>query len=180
MASALLTISIVLWALTFAVGAVDGIYYHLFKLRLHARAESRREHLAHTARAVLLPVTLWVAFLAPLPSSPTSRLYVIGALVGADWLVAAWDVYLEKNSRRDRGGLPHLEYFVHVAVTALHSAAEAFVVAGWIAVASAGGDPIGPRSLGIGGVAWALVAGAALAAVVHLSLLLRRPDATAI
>ena len=55
-----LTIAATVALLAFvAVSAVDGIYIHLVRLKLHARPESWREHLLHTARAVLfLPMLL--------------------------------------------------------------------------------------------------------------------------
>ena len=40
-------------ALFAAVGAYDGLYLHLWKYRLYAREESRREHALHTAVAFL-------------------------------------------------------------------------------------------------------------------------------
>jgi len=132
MASALFTASVVLWAVALPIGAIDGIYFHLWKFRLYAQPQSRLEHLAHAARAVLMVPTLWVAFFADI----RSRIGVLLMLIGADLAVALWDVFLERRSRTSMGGMPHFEYFVHVAVTALHSAAEAvtvtaLLVTGW-------------------------------------------------
>src|SRR5262245_2286431 len=46
------------------VAAIDGLYIHLWKLRLHTRPASHAEHLWHTASAVLfvpMAATLFVA-----------------------------------------------------------------------------------------------------------------------
>jgi hypothetical protein len=166
----LLRISVVLWVATFAVGSVDGLYYHLIKLRLHERSESKTEHLAHSLRALLLPPTLWVAFAAA-GMAPLARLGVLIALIAADWLVAMWDVILESKSRRGLGGLPHAEYFVHVSATATHSAAEAFVIASLV-LATRGDEWSAPAM--VTGLAWILIAGSALVGVVHVVALTRR------
>jgi hypothetical protein len=170
-----LSLSVALWVLTFSVGAADGLYYHLHKLRLHVRPESRTEHIAHSLRAVLVVPTLWVTFIASGPS-PTTRLYCLGALVAADWAVAAWDVFLERRSRQRLGGLPHLEYFVHVAATATHSAAEAFAVAALVMEAGTADWRVPAAVLH---TAWLLLAGAVAVAAMHLVLLLRVPPAVA-
>ena len=164
MADTLLRISAVLWVVTFAVGAVDGLYYHLIKLRLHERAESRNEHVAHSFRALLLPPTLWVAFVAT-GLAPAGRLGLLLALIATDFGVAIWDVVLESKSRRALGGLPHVEYFVHVAATAAHSAAEAFVIAA-VVLALHGGVWSAPAV--VVGLAWILIVGSTLVGAVHV------------
>ena len=47
------------------LAAVDGLYIHLWRLRLHARPETRREHWLHTARALLFPPVLLGLFALP-------------------------------------------------------------------------------------------------------------------
>jgi len=170
-ADTLLRISVVLWVATFAVGAVDGLYYHLIKLRLHQRAGSRTEHVAHSLRALLLPLTLWAAFVAT-DLAPAARLGLLLALIAADLGVAVWDVILESKSRRALGGLPHVEYFVHVAATAAHSAAEAFVVAA-VVLTLRGGAGSAPAV--VVGLAWILIVGSTLVGAVHV-LALARPQ----
>lgn len=171
-ADTLLRISAVLWIVTFAVGAVDGLYYHLIKLRLHARADSRTEHVAHSLRAFLLPPTLWVAFVAT-GLAPAARLGLLLALIATDLAVAVWDVVLESKSRRALGGLPHVEYFVHVATTAAHSAAEAFAIAA-VVLALHGGVSSAPAA--VVGLAWILIVGATFVGAVHV-LAFARPQA---
>lgn len=133
----LLSASAVLWALALAVGAIDGLYFHLWKYRLYARPESRAEHRAHLGRAFLLPPTLWFAFLAP-GSATAQRLVPLVILIALDAGLGVWDVLLETASRRAIGGLLRSEYLIHVVATALHSGAEVLAVAAW-ALAGTGG-----------------------------------------
>ena len=45
------------------VAAVDGLYLHLWKYRLYARPESRREHKLHTAQgALFVPVVFFLFY----------------------------------------------------------------------------------------------------------------------
>src|SRR5262245_59106415 len=145
---AMLTVSAILWTLTGAVGAIDGLYFHLYKFRLYKRPESRLEHLAHTVRDILVPPMIWFAF-GDSSIAPSLRLEVLIALIAADWLAAAWDVLLEKKSRVELGGMPHFEYFIHVAATGLHSAAEALAIAAWALAGPSATAPLsGPISAG--------------------------------
>jgi hypothetical protein len=128
----LTTTILVLWALALLIGSVDGIYFHLWKLRLFGRPESRLEHVAHAGRAVLLVPTLWVAFFGAAPR----QVPLLLTLIGADWVIAIWDVFLERKSRTSMGGMPHFEYFIHVGATAFHSGAEAVTLTALVLIGS--------------------------------------------
>lgn len=128
----LLSASAVLWTLALVVGAVDGLYFHLWKYMLHARSESRTEHLAHLGRAFLLPPTLWLAFLKDADGAPLQRLVPLIIVIALDAVLGVWDVMLETESRRAIGGLRRSEYLIHVVATALHSGAEVLAVAAWV------------------------------------------------
>jgi hypothetical protein len=86
--NSLLGMSAALWVVTFAVGSADALYYHLIKLRLYERPESRMEHVAHGIRALLLPPTIWIAFAAT-SFSPSARLSTLIIFIATDWLLAA-------------------------------------------------------------------------------------------
>jgi len=137
MGRALLTASLVLWAAALAIGSVDGLYFHLWKFRIYRRPEARLEHLAHAGRALLVIPTLWAAFFPSVPQ----RIPLILALIAGDWAIAIWDVFLERKSRVWAGGMPHFEYFIHVAATAFHSSAEAVTVTAWLVGGWPGGQP---------------------------------------
>ena len=47
------------------LSSIDGLYLHLWRLRLHQRPDSYREHLWHTARAILFAPTVVLLFVYP-------------------------------------------------------------------------------------------------------------------
>lgn len=107
------------------VGAFDSVYFHQLRFQLHARPETRKEHAWHTARAVLCPV--WVACLFVVPAGG-ALLWLGTIFAGLDCIAAAGDVIEEPKSRRLYGGLPPLEYGLHIAVSMLHTAALTLIL----------------------------------------------------
>jgi len=101
---------------------VDGLYFHLYKFRLHARPETRREHWAHTGRALLFIPTL----LLVLAGTTSGWLLWLGvAAVMADVGVSIADVILERTARDFQDGLPAYEQKLHVVLSVLHVGAIA-------------------------------------------------------
>lgn len=111
-------------ALFATVAMADGAYFHLIKLRLFARAESRYEHWLHTIHALFFPVIVFLLFLRG-PSG--AYLWATVALVAADFAVEMMDVVCERQSRAAIGGLSTAEYAVHVV--AITSRVAAFTLA---------------------------------------------------
>jgi hypothetical protein len=102
------------------LSAIDGLYIHLWRLRLHARPESYREHLLHTVRAALfVPV---VATLFALPSAGM-LLWTGVALAALDQAAGISDALAERDSRASLGGLGRGEYALHVLLVAVHAVA---------------------------------------------------------
>ncbi len=128
----LLPISLGLMSVAGAIGAIDALYFHLQKYALFARAASKREHLVHTLRGVLLPLALWLGYASP---RTTATLMVFGLVELADFALVVWDVSIEHASRRELGALSRGEYLVHVVATTLHSGAIALALASWPAEA---------------------------------------------
>lgn len=155
-----------------AVSAVDGIYIHLVRLKLHARPESWREHVLHTARAVLfLPMLLALFGVV----SGGLLLWIGIGMVLLDQVVELLDLLSEKDSRASIGGLSSLEYVVHVSLTTLRSAAIALSLAARPISAFALSSPL---VLGELEAPWKwlvaqLVPGAAVIALLHVWLALR-------
>jgi hypothetical protein len=162
--SMLLWISLSAWAAALAVGALDGLYFHLWKFRLHARRQSRSEHVMHTVRACLLGPILWLAFVAP-------RLDLLVALVAIDTAVVIADVWLETASRRDLGGIPRAEYVVHVVANTLHTGAMTLAMATWWL------SPAAEVPHLLRGMAEALAACTVPVAVLHVALMFWTPRA---
>ena len=114
---------------------VDGLYFHLYKFRLHARPETRREHWAHTGRALLFIPTL----LLVLAGTTSGWLLWLGvAAVMADVGVSIADVILERTARDFQDGLPAYEQKLHVVLSVLHVGAIAASLAARPAAASLG------------------------------------------
>lgn len=166
-----LAAALVLAAFT-ALAAIDGIYLHLVRYRLHARPETRREHALHTARAMLFGPIALVLFALP---SAGALLWLGVGLAAADTVVELWDVFVEPDSRRELGGLSRGEYVLHVALTILRTAAIALALAARPAEAWAWDAPsmlTGLSSLGAT-IAANLVPGALVMAAVHVWLAVR-------
>lgn len=151
------------------LAAVDGLYIHLWKLRLHTRPEARGEHALHTARAVLfVPIAL---LLFALPSGG-ALLWAGAACALGDTVVELWDVFVESDSRRELGGVSRTEYVLHVVLTILRSAAIVLALAARPAEAWAWDAPL--ALIGTSSVATViganLVPGAIILAALHVWL----------
>ncbi|WP_342377671.1 SRPBCC family protein [Myxococcus stipitatus] len=98
------------------LGAFDVVYFHLWRGRLHERAECQREVLWHTARHLIYALQfLWV----PHVRFQGWALGLLVLLYAADVLVALADVWEERDSRASQGGVPRGEYFMHVVLSVL-------------------------------------------------------------
>ena len=105
----------------FAVlSTIDGLYIHLWRLRLHGRPESYREHLLHTARTVLFVPVVVTVFAMP---SAGFLLWVGVAFAALDQAAGIVDALAERDSRASLGGLGRSEYALHVALVEVHAIA---------------------------------------------------------
>lgn len=111
------------------IGAIDGTYYHSYKYRLSQQPSSRLETVTHVLRALSLAVALWVLS----DRIPVGGWYwAMAALFTFDLGVDVVDILIEPRSRAPLGGLPPLEYFIHMIVIAISGGAWAtFAIAGW-------------------------------------------------
>jgi hypothetical protein len=124
-ANPLVTASTILLFLFVVLSMVDGLYIHLWRLRLHARPESYREHLWHTGRAVLFTPAVMLVFATP---TAGLALWIGVALFALDEIVEMLDVLAERASRASLGGLSSAEYAVHVVLITLRAAAVALAL----------------------------------------------------
>ena len=113
-------------AVFLVLAAVDGIYLHLWRYRLHARSASRYEHRLHTVTAVLFAATLPALFLW---ETGGVLLWMGVALVAADLAVSIVDMLSERDSRAELGGLSTGEYVLHMLIMSARGAALALVLA---------------------------------------------------
>ena len=105
----------------FAVlSTIDGLYVHLWRLRLHQRPDSYQEHLLHTARAVLFAPVVAIVFVMP---SAGALLWLGVGLALLDQLAGVADALSERDSRASLGGLGRGEHVLHVLLVAVHAVA---------------------------------------------------------
>ncbi len=124
-ASEALTASYVLLLAFALLAPLDGLYLHLWRDGLHARAESRLEHSLHTARAVAFPAILVLLYQGRSSGWP---LLVGVALAGADVAIQAVDMWVERTSRAGIGGLSSFESSLHGLLITLGSASLALLL----------------------------------------------------
>ncbi|HMS40579.1 MAG TPA: hypothetical protein PKE69_10155 [Pyrinomonadaceae bacterium] len=122
----MMTISSIFLILFLLVATIDGIYFHLWKYKLFARAESLYEHKLHTIRAFLFIPIVFFLFYADFGGLAlwTGIFFIL-----LDLAVEMFDVFAENDSRASMGGLTSLEYAAHVAATTFRVAAVSFALA---------------------------------------------------
>jgi len=110
------------------IGAFDSLYYHLWRFRLYARAESRTETVTHVVRALVIGVGALILA----NGRPSAAWFgVLSAVLSLSFVNDIADVLLEPASRRALGGLPPIEYLVHILGATLSGAvATAFILRG--------------------------------------------------
>src|SRR5687767_9934232 len=109
-----MTVAFELLMLAALLGAVDVGYYHLYKFRLYQRPESVGEELTHLARHLLF-IAMTIVMVLELEAAPT----LLPALFILDLANSSADVLLERRSRASAGGLPSLEYLVHILASVI-------------------------------------------------------------
>lgn len=130
---------------TAAIGAVDVLYFHLYRFRLFAQPGSVAEEITHLCRHAIFLTLLLV--LSSGGRSP-ERDALVFALIGLDLLNGATDVLLERGSRAPLGGLPPLESLVHF----LSSFGMGLAVAAYVLAADAPAAGRRARLAGVGDV----------------------------
>ncbi len=165
--SPLLFVSTALLLVFVLLSAVDGIYLHLIRYRLHAQPSSWREHLWHTGRAILFTPILLLVFVE---QTGGALLYAGLAVVALDQGLELLDLLDENESRAPMGGLSTLEYVLHVVITTFRTGALALALAARPASAWSLDAVSTPLPEPLSTVLWQLVPGAVIIAAVHVWL----------
>jgi uncharacterized protein YndB with AHSA1/START domain len=98
------------------IGVFDILYFHWHRCGLQRRAECQTEVFWHTLRhAVYAAQFVAIANFR----FHGAALFVLGFVYVADFVVAWADVWSETDSRKPQGGLPRLEYFMHIVLSVL-------------------------------------------------------------
>jgi len=95
------------------IGAIDVLYYHLYRFRLYSQPGCVAEEVTHLLRNVIFIAVLLVCMQPA--TEPWAR--VMFFLFAADMTNSVIDVLLERSSRAALGGLPSGEYLVHILST---------------------------------------------------------------
>lgn len=132
---------LVMMSIVAPIGAVDVLYFHIWKFRLHARAESRAETATHIVRELLMAV---VVFLLANYEPRGGWFLIVAAAMAFDVVNNVADVALEPASRARVGGLPRAEYVIHI----IGATAGGAFSAGYVAVALGLGLATAPTLLG--------------------------------
>jgi len=152
------------------VGSIDVFWFHLWRLRLYRQPGSVAEEAAHLAGYVLF-IAIAVALLTA--DSPHEARGLVLGLFAINLTIIAADVLLERSSRAPLGGLPSLEYLLHVfIVSGLGGAAATF----WWASSPETGAPLDglDRTRIIGSIGFTTVLMAIEAGLFSRALLARR------
>lgn len=108
-----------------ALGAFDGLYFHLIKYRLHEHPPARLEHFIHTLRGFVF-AGLGLIFFGLNSVGP---LLIVGCvLVLADIVLEIIDILVEKEARRSLGGIDPKESVIHVFASSLKFSAIVLVL----------------------------------------------------
>lgn len=111
------------------IGAIDMLYFHLWKYRLYASACSRSETVTHILRSLTVATLAWVLA----HYRPTGTwFWIVGSLFLIDFVNSLVDVAIESRSRAAMGGVPGAESVIHtVGSTALGAIAALYFALGW-------------------------------------------------
>lgn len=93
------------------LAAIDVLYFHLYRFRLYSHRASQLETVTHLMRGLLFGVA---AFVLTHGEPHGAWFWVITGLVVVDFGNNLADVILEPRSRAPLGGLPPLEYVIHI------------------------------------------------------------------
>lgn len=141
-----------------ALAAVDGLWLHLWRYRLHEQPSARLEHGIHTLHAIVFPFLVWSVFLAD-----GSLSLVAWAAIAAVVVLVAWDAATETSSRDFQGGLPVGEATLHSVLHGLQVAAIALGVVRSFADTPGVDSPLR-------WVAWNILPGSVVVALIHAVL----------
>ena len=162
-----LTIGAILFLLHALVASIDGIYFHLWKYKLHTYEDTFTEHITHTLRTWTMVLASYLLFAT---NTGGALLWFAVLVLVVDLLVETWDVLIEGQSRRRFGGLSSAEYLVHAHSIFLYAAAWtlAFVVKpieAWSLSSPLFLDPAYPMH--VSAIGWAVGLGTLSGAIQH-------------
>ncbi|HYM61300.1 MAG TPA: hypothetical protein VEZ11_10440 [Thermoanaerobaculia bacterium] len=121
---------VALWLLLAAgpIGAIDVVYFHIWKFRLYSRPQSRWEEICHLVRGAVVPA-IFAALLLGRPEG--AAFWIVAAIFALDTANSLIDTMIEPASRAPIG-VPPAELAVHfIGATLMGAAWATFLIAGW-------------------------------------------------
>ncbi len=120
---------LVLMSIAGPIGAVDVVYFHLWKFRLYSRPGARAETVTHLLRGITF---VFGAYFVATYRAAGAWFWLVGGLFAFDFVNNVVDAALESRSRAGFGGLPRAEYIVHlIGSTFAGAIATSFFVTSW-------------------------------------------------
>lgn len=111
------------------IGAIDLVYYHILKFKLHSRPDSYLETIVHLIRGLLFAGG---AFILLYFRPQEIWFWLTGSIFLLDFINSIADVSIEGKSRKSLGGQPTLEYVIHtVGSTFAGAITAAYFILGW-------------------------------------------------
>ncbi|WGL58584.1 hypothetical protein QEJ31_08550 [Pigmentibacter sp. JX0631] len=112
------TLSCLFLLIYLVIAVIDGFYFHIYKYKLYAREDSKKEHFLHTLNAILFP---WSIFFVFCDKFKGLFLYFGIFLLILSLIIEFFDLYEELKSRKSLGGLTSNEYAMHFSLSALRA-----------------------------------------------------------
>jgi hypothetical protein len=106
-----MALPLVLMSIAAPIGAVDAVYFHLWRFRLYAVPTARGEMVTHLVRGVTFAAG---AYLLAQYRGGGAWFWLIGGLFAVDFVNNLVDTALEPRSRAAFGGLPTTEHIIHI------------------------------------------------------------------
>lgn len=122
-------VTLLLIAVVAPLGAFDILYYHLYRFRLYDQPTARWETVTHLARNLMMGLGAMGLFHF---EPHGSWFWFFGGMFLLDFANEIADVLLEPAARAPLGGLPPIEYLLHiVGSTFAGGITVAFFILGW-------------------------------------------------
>lgn len=124
-----MSLPLLLLVIVAPIGAIDMLYFHLWRYRLYSSERSRTETVTHVLRSATVATLAWVLA----HYRPTGTwFWLVGSLFVIDFVNSLVDVAVEPRSRAALGGVPGAESVIHtVGTTALGAIAALYFSIGW-------------------------------------------------
>ena len=108
------------------LSAFAGIYFHMVKYKLHEHPPTRFVHQIHTFRGLLF---IPIALLFFVSNSSGILLWLGLGLLLVDFIAEIVDIMVEKEARKELGGISSAETVIHVTATVFRMTALGIILA---------------------------------------------------